>query len=158
MTLHTARIFRGFVTGKDLPEAQFTQEYLPAWNRLDNLGNKAVTRVLFGAAYLTVYILFAPNVWWFLLLPIHFLMGPVQGALVNWCGHKYGYSNFKNGDHSKNSTPWGIILMGELLQNNHHYAKYNANFARKWFEFDMTYLIMRGLHKIKIIRLKNCLN
>jgi stearoyl-CoA desaturase (delta-9 desaturase) len=105
--------------------------------------------------YLTIYILFAPNAWWFLLLPVHFIMGPLQGALVNWCGHKYGYSNYKNGDHSKNSTPWGVILMGELLQNNHHYAKNNANFARKWFEFDMTYIIMRGLHKIKIIRLKS---
>jgi len=155
MTIHTARIFRGFVTGKDLPEPQFTQEYLPAWNRLDNFANKAVTRIFFGAMYLTIYILFAPNAWWFLLLPVHFIMGPLQGALVNWCGHKYGYSNYKNGDHSKNSTPWGVILMGELLQNNHHYAKNNANFARKWFEFDMTYIIMRGLHKIKIIRLKS---
>jgi len=154
MTLHTARIFRGFVTGKDLPEAQFTKEYLPAWNKLDNLGNKTITRILFGALYVTFYILFAPNVWWFLLLPIHFLMGPIQGALVNWCGHKYGYRNYNNGDHSKNSSPFGILLMGELFQNNHHHAKNNANFARKWFEFDLTYSIMRVLHTIKIIKLK----
>ena len=88
------------------------------------------------------------------MLPIHFLMGPIQGAIVNWCGHKYGYSNFDNGDHSKNSSPWGIFLMGELFQNNHHYAKDSANFAKKWFEFDLTYFIMRGLNKLKLIRLK----
>jgi stearoyl-CoA desaturase (delta-9 desaturase) len=91
--------------------------------------------------------------WWFLLLPIHFIMGPLQGAIVNWCGHKYGYSNYENGDHSKNSTPFGVLLMGELFQNNHHYDKDNANFARKWFEFDSTYVIMRGLNKLGIIKL-----
>jgi stearoyl-CoA desaturase (delta-9 desaturase) len=40
-----------------------------------------------------------------------------------------------------------------LFQNNHHYDKENANFARKWFEFDMTYIIMLGLNKIRVIHL-----
>ncbi len=153
MMLHTALIFRAFNRGDKLPDPQFTKEYLPAWRRLDNFGHNIITRLFFGALYVTFYIIFAPNGWWFLLLPIHFLMGPIQGAVVNWCGHKYGYSNYNNGDHSKNSSPWGIILMGELFQNNHHHAKNNANFARKWFEFDMTYIIMRGLHTLKIIKL-----
>ena len=43
--------------------------------------------------------------------------------------------------------------MGELFQNNHHYAKNDANFAKKWFEFDLTYFIMRGLHAVRIIEL-----
>ncbi|WP_227651601.1 hypothetical protein, partial [Klebsiella pneumoniae] len=64
------------------------------------------------------------------------------------------YSNFENGDHSKNTSPWGILLMGELFQNNHHYAKDDANFAKKWFEFDLTFLLMRILHKVQIIELK----
>jgi stearoyl-CoA desaturase (delta-9 desaturase) len=81
-------------------------------------------------------------------------MGPIQGAIVNWFGHKLGYSNFNNGDHSKNSSPWGFLLLGELFQNNHHYAKNNANFAQKWFELDPTYLVMRGLHLVGIIKLK----
>ncbi|MBV9962501.1 MAG: acyl-CoA desaturase, partial [Parafilimonas sp.] len=132
---------------------QFTKEYLPQWNKLDKLGQHIITRVLFGAAYIIMYILFAPSAWWFLLLPIHLLMGPIQGAVVNWCGHKYGYSNYDNGDHSKNSSPWGILLMGELFQNNHHHAKNNANFARKWFEFDITYLIMVTMHRLRIIKL-----
>ncbi len=154
MMMHTAKIFTSFTSGKNLPEPQFTKEYLPKWNKLDRIGSSMVTRIIFGIGYTLFYIFFAPNLWWFLLLPIHYLMGPIQGAIVNWCGHKYGYSNFENGDHSKNSSPWGVLLMGELFQNNHHYAKDNPNFARKWFEFDITYLIMRGLNKIKIIRLK----
>ena len=87
------------------------------------------------------------------MLPVHFLMVPVQGAIVNWCGHKYGYINFNNDDHSKNTTPFGILLMGELFQNNHHHAKNNANFARRWFEFDITLMVMKVLHKLTIIRL-----
>jgi stearoyl-CoA desaturase (delta-9 desaturase) len=85
----------------------------------------------FAILYTGFYFAFAPNYWWFLLLPIHFLMGPIQGAVVNWFGHKLGYSNFNNGDHSKNTTPWGFIMMGELFQNNHHFKKYDPNFAKK---------------------------
>ena len=80
-------------------------------------------------------------------------MGPVQGAIVNWCGHKYGYRNFNSTDQSKNTSPWGILLMGELFQNNHHHAKDDANFAKKWYEFDMTYLIMKGLNTVGIIKI-----
>lgn len=153
MMRSTILIFRGFLTGKNLPDAQFTAEYLPVWNRLDKFGHHVITRIFFMLAYTGFYILFAPSLWWFLLLPVHFLMGPIQGAIVNWCGHKYGYSNFDNGDHSKNTSPWGILLMGELFQNNHHYAKDDANFAKKWFEFDLTYFVMRGLHRVRIIQL-----
>ena len=153
MMLHTAAIYKGFEKGTNLPEAQFTREYLPVWTKLDRFGHNYITRISFGLAYIAFYVCFAPSLWWFLLLPIHFLMGPIQGAVVNWCGHKYGYRNYKSEDHSKNSTPFGLILMGELFQNNHHHQKDNANFARRWFEFDMTYLIMRVLNKVRIIRL-----
>jgi stearoyl-CoA desaturase (delta-9 desaturase) len=44
--------------------------------------------------------------------------------------------------------------MGELFQNNHHFAKDDANFAKKWFEFDLTFFVMRGMDAIGIIKLK----
>ncbi len=153
MMRSTILIFRSFLSGKNLPDAQFTKDYLPVWDKLDKIGHHSLTRFLFMAAYTSIYIIFAPSYWWFLLLPIHFLMGPIQGAIVNWCGHKYGYSNFDNGDQSKNSSPWGVFLMGELFQNNHHYDKADANFAKRWFEFDLTYQIMRGFNAIGIIKL-----
>lgn len=153
MMMHTAKIYSDFQTNKNLPEPQFTKDYLPVWTKLDRIGHSTAVRLVFGLAYTAFYIYFAPSMWWFLLLPIHYLMGPVQGAIVNWCGHKYGYSNFKNGDHSRNTTPWGVLLMGELFQNNHHYDKENANFARRWYEFDTTYLIMRVMNKVGIIHL-----
>lgn len=154
MMRHTITIFRGFVTGKQLPEPQFTQEYLPKWDRLDRFGHHIITRLTFGALYISFYIMFAPSYWWFLLIPLHFMIGPIQGAIVNWFGHKLGYSNYSNGDHSKNTEPWGILLMGELFQNNHHHAKYDPNFAKRWYELDPTFLIMRGLNFFRIIRLK----
>jgi stearoyl-CoA desaturase (delta-9 desaturase) len=160
MMRSTIRIFRSFLTGKNLPDEQFTKDYLPVWDKLDKFGHHSLTRAVFMIGYVAFYVVFAPNFWWFLLLPIHFLMGPIQGAIVNWCGHKYGYSNFDNGDHSKNSSPWGVLLMGELFQNNHHYAKSDANFAKKWFEFDLTFQIMRLLNFVGIIHLieeKKCL-
>jgi stearoyl-CoA desaturase (delta-9 desaturase) len=73
---------------------------------------------------------FATHWWMFLLLPIHFFMGPIHGAAVNWCGHKYGYSNYDNDDHSKNSLPLDFLMMGELFQNNHHKSPNDANFAK----------------------------
>jgi len=150
----TRVIYRHVLTGTSLPDSQFTTEYLPRWKHLDNIGNSLFTRGVFVVAYVLFYIYFAPSGWYFLLLPIHILMGPIQGAIVNWCGHKYGYSNFDNGDHSKNSEPFGIFLFGELFQNNHHKFPNSANFAKKWFEFDPTYQVMKLMNALRIIRLK----
>jgi stearoyl-CoA desaturase (delta-9 desaturase) len=154
MMWHTRLIYNGFVTGKKLPEPQFTEEYLPVWKKLDRFGDNMIVRLAFASLYTLFYIYFAPSYWFFLLLPIHFFMGPIQGAIVNWCGHKYGYSNYDNGDHSKNSEPFGIFLMGELFQNNHHKYRNNVNFAKKWFEVDPAYQVMRLLNAVKIIRFK----
>ncbi len=82
-----------------------------------------------------------------------FLMGPVHGAIVNWAGHKYGYRNFNEGDHSKNTLIFDFLMLGELFQNNHHHAGSRANFAAKWYEFDPVYPVIRLLNKCRVIRL-----
>ncbi|MFX4435558.1 hypothetical protein ABTA38_19645, partial [Acinetobacter baumannii] len=53
MMRSTILIFRGFLTGKNLPDPQFTKEYLPVWDRLDKLGHHPVTRILFMLGYVT---------------------------------------------------------------------------------------------------------
>lgn len=153
MMKNTHIMFRNLVQRNGVPDKQFTTAYLPEWDRLDKFGNHIATRIVFALLYISFYLYFAPAWWCYLLLPIHFFMGAVQGAIVNWCGHKYGYSNYDNGDESRNSSPWGILLMGELFQNNHHYASTDANFAKRWFEFDLTFIIMKGMHKLRIIQL-----
>jgi stearoyl-CoA desaturase (delta-9 desaturase) len=80
------------------------------------------------ALYVSFYILFATQWWMFLLLPIHFLMGPIQGAVVNWAGHKYGYSNYNDGDLSRNTFFFDFLMLGELFQNNHHHFAARSNF------------------------------
>ena len=42
----------------------------------------------------------------YLLLPVHFVMGPIHGAIVNWCGHKYGYRNFDTTRDDSRATRW----------------------------------------------------
>jgi stearoyl-CoA desaturase (delta-9 desaturase) len=155
MMVQTRKLYNSFLKGGTVPDAKFTEEPLPEWRALDRFGDHIITRVIFGLSYIAFYVAFAPSWIWFLLLPIHFLMGPVQGAVVNWCGHKYGYSNFNNNDHSRNSSPWGFLLLGELFQNNHHKFKDSPNFAKKWFELDPTYPVMKFMNFVGIIKLKS---
>ena len=87
------------------------------------------------------------------LLPLHFVMGPVHGAIVNWCGHRYGYRNFRTRDESRNSLPVDALCMGELFQNNHHARPANPDFASRRFELDPTWQVMRLLARLKLIRI-----
>lgn len=129
------------------------QKDVPTWDFIDTLGDMWSSRIGWGVAYALFYIWISPPWFMFLLLPIHFLMGPVHGAIVNWSGHKYGYSNFDNNDKSKNSLFIDFLLGGELFQNNHHKYAGRANFAMKWFEFDPTYPVIRILSFCRIIKL-----
>lgn len=155
MMVNTKRIFYGLVKGTIKPEQQFTYD-LPEWKRFDKFFDSNYTRAVWVLIYSLVYFavihFFDLSYFWLLLVPITCLLGPIQGATVNWCGHKYGYQNYDNGDHSHNSSPFGVALMGELFQNNHHMFPDSVNFAKKWFEFDLTYLILKVFNKIGIIR------
>lgn len=142
MTLHTKNIYVDYVKNRTEPEKAFRGNY-PEWPLMDAISDNWIIRVLFGVLYFVIYLFIAPHWLFFLLLPVHFFMGPVHGAIVNWCGHKYGYSNYDNDDHSKNSLPIDLLLMGELMQNNHHKSPNSINFAKKWWEFDPTYPVIR---------------
>jgi len=153
MTMRTKDIYLNYAMYKVEPEKAFQGKY-PEWPLMDKISNMWSVRILFGLGYFLFYWFFATEWWMFLLLPVHFFMGPVHGAIVNWCGHKYGYSNYDNHDHSKNSLPLDFLLMGELMQNNHHKSPNSVNFAKKWFEFDPTYPIVLVLNKLRVIRLR----
>ena len=149
----TKKIFQDYVNMNKEPETRFKGNY-PEWRTLDIIASSYTSRFAFAAGYIAFYVAFAPSAWFYLLLPIHFLMGPIHGALVNWCGHKYGYSNFDNGDQSKNTTPLDFLMLGELFQNNHHKFPNSPNFAKKWFELDPVYPVMKVLHWTRIIKLR----
>jgi stearoyl-CoA desaturase (delta-9 desaturase) len=153
MMIATKNMYMNYLQFKIQPEPAFQGNY-PEWPIVDKIGNSWGWRIACGLFYIGFYIAFANHWWLFILLPIHFLMGPLHGAIVNWCGHKYGYSNHDNDDHSKNSLPWDFLLMGELFQNNHHKKPNSPNFATKWWEFDPTYPVMKVLHWMKIIKIR----
>ena len=153
MTVQTKNIYMEYLLYKKEPEPAFRGNY-PTWPALDRISDLWPTRIAFGLLYVAFYVAFATHWWMFLLLPIHFFMGPIHGAAVNWCGHKYGYSNYNNEDHSKNSLPLDFLMMGELFQNNHHKSPNDANFAKRWFEIDPTWQVIRLLNAAHIIRLR----
>ncbi len=154
MMKNTFFVYLDLVSGKIRPEKKFEGGY-PEWPAFDRWGDSIAVRVLWVAVYIAFYVHFATAWWQFLLIPIHIFMGPIHGAIVNWCGHRYGYSNYNNGDRSKNTFFADVLTMGELMQNNHHQDTQKANFADRWFELDPTYPFLQALNALKIIRFSN---
>jgi stearoyl-CoA desaturase (Delta-9 desaturase) len=150
MMLATKKKYDDFAYNRVAPEPRFDGG-LPSWPLIDRIGQSWVGRIGWGAAYTLFYFKFATHPWMFALLPIHYIMGPVHGAIVNWCGHMYGYKNFDNGDQSKNTLVFDFVTAGELFQNNHHKFGMSPNFAVRWFELDPTYQVMRVLGLVGII-------
>ena len=121
---------------------------------LDRISQTWMSRVCWAGVYTAFYAAFATSWWMWLLLPAHFIMGPIHGAIVNWCGHRYGYRNFATHDESRNSLPIDLITFGELFQNNHHHASGRLNFAIRKFEFDPTYWVLRAMAACRLIRMQ----
>jgi stearoyl-CoA desaturase (delta-9 desaturase) len=98
--------------------------------------------VLFGAAGLAIW---AVQMAW---IPFF------AAGVINGIGHYWGYRNFENEDASTNIVPWGILIGGEELHNNHHTFGTSAKLSYKWFEFDIGWMYIRimeilGLAKVR---------
>ena len=125
---------------------------VPRWKTMESLAESLYTRAGFIILYFLFYYYFATENWQYFLLPIHVMMGPIHGFIVNWFGHKSGYRNYDSlPDNSKNTLPFDFLMMGELYQNNHHFKPNNINFAVKWFEYDFGFLATKFLKKFKLI-------
>ena len=93
----------------------------------------AIDLMLFGAIGATVW---AVQMAWI----------PVTAAgIINGLGHWWGYRNFEAPDASTNISPWGIIIGGEELHNNHHTYPTSAKLSVKPYEFDIGWLYIRVL-------------
>jgi stearoyl-CoA desaturase (delta-9 desaturase) len=136
------------------PEPRFEGGY-PEWALFDDRLSGWGTSLAWGTLYTLIYVAFATHWWLFLLLPIHMMLGPVHGAIVNYCGHKLGYRNYGSDDNSKNTLVFDVLTMGELFQNNHHKWGQSPNFAVRWFEIDPGYQFVRLLGWLRIIDLSS---
>ena len=91
------------------------------------------------------------DVWAFGALGISFwaiqiLWIPVSAAgVINGLGHWWGYRNFATPDKSTNLSPWGVVIGGEELHNNHHAFPSSAKFALRRWEFDAGWLVIQML-------------
>lgn len=81
MMIHTRNIYNGFVSGKLTAASKFCND-LPIWTKLDQFGDHYLVRIAWAILYTATYVFlihhFDLSYFWLLLLPIHYLMGPVQ--------------------------------------------------------------------------------
>jgi stearoyl-CoA desaturase (delta-9 desaturase) len=153
MMWKTKTIYSDIANKRIEVEKRFT-EGVPDWISFDKFARSWPSRIFWGGLYVAFYAQFATYWWLWLLLPVHFLMSPIHGAIINWFAHKYGYINFTVGDTSKNFLPVDFLMMGESYHNNHHKYGSRANFGGiRWHEIDPTYQVMRLLDKVGVIKL-----
>ncbi len=69
-------------------------------------------------------------------------------GVVNGLGHFWGYRNFEAPDASTNLSPWGILIGGEELHNNHHTYPHRPSFSVKPYEFDLGWTYICLLQKL----------
>ncbi len=75
-------------------------------------------------------------------------------GVVNGLGHAWGYRNFACPDDSTNVVPWGLLIGGEELHNNHHAYGTSAKFSSKWFEIDLGWIYIRILQALGLARVR----
>ncbi len=99
-------------------------------------------------------VLFGP--WGFLVWGIQMIWIPFWAAgVINGIGHWWGYRNHSTRDNSRNIVPWGIIVGGEELHNNHHRNPASPKLSSKIWEIDIGYIwlgLFRLLHLAKLAK------
>lgn len=98
--------------------------------------------ILFGAIGLTV--------WAVQMLWIPFL----AAGVINGLGHWWGYRNYECMDASTNICPWGILIGGEELHNNHHTFASSAKLSSRPWEFDIGWFYIRSLQRLGLAQVK----
>lgn len=98
--------------------------------------------VLFGVGGLTIW-------------AIQMLWSPVFAAgIINGVGHYWGYRNYDCADAARNIAPWGILIGGEELHNNHHTFASSAKMSCRWYEFDIGWAYIRVLEVLRLAHVK----
>jgi stearoyl-CoA desaturase (Delta-9 desaturase) len=115
------------------------------YRRFPSLGIRLmlfINILLFGVIGITV---FAIQMMW---IPFF------AAGVINGVGHYWGYRNFETSDASRNIFPWGILIGGEELHNNHHSYPTSAKLSNKWWEFDLGWFYIRVLEILKFAKVK----
>jgi len=101
-----------------------------------------VNFVLFGVIGITIW-------------AIQMLWIPITAAgIINGLGHYWGYRNYDCSDAATNVFPWGILIGGEELHNNHHTHATSAKLSSKWYEIDLGWGYIRALEMMGLAKVK----
>ena len=98
--------------------------------------------MMFGVAGITIW-------------AVQMLWIPITAAgIINGLGHWTGYRNYDCNDAACNLLPWGILIGGEELHNNHHTFATSAKLSSKWYEFDIGYAYIRMMEMVGLAKVK----
>ena len=130
------------IYGKNCPDDWIERNL---YGRFPNAGivlMLALDLMLFGVIGLTVW-------------AVQMIWIPLWAAgVVNGLGHAVGYRNFECRDAATNLVPWGILIGGEELHNNHHTYPNSAKLSVKWWEFDLGWAWIRLLSLLGLAEVK----
>ena len=102
----------------------------------------AVNVTLFGVLGLTLWAL------QMITIPV------LAAGVINGLGHHTGYRNFECKDAARNVMPWGVIMGGEELHNNHHAFPSSAKFALRKYEFDIGWAYIKVLSALGLAQVR----
>src|SRR5262245_41544004 len=90
-----------------------------------------------------------------LILVVQIVWIPFWAAgVINGIGHWFGYRSYDAADASTNIVPWGILIGGEELHNNHHAFATSAKLSSKWYEFDIGWMYIRIMEMLGLATVK----
>ena len=78
----------------------------------------------------------------------------MAAGVINGAAHYWGYRNFEAPDASTNISPWGIIIAGEELHNNHHTYPTSAKLSVKPYEFDIGWMYISLMQMVGLATVK----
>jgi stearoyl-CoA desaturase (delta-9 desaturase) len=129
----------GHGTPDDWIERKVYSRYTLSGLTLMGLANVALFGLVPGLLVLLVQVVWIP--FW-------------AAGVINGIGHFWGYRNWQTADASTNIIPFGILIGGEELHNNHHAYASSAKLSNKWYELDLGWLYIRVLEFLGLARVK----
>ena len=129
--------------GHGTPDDWLERNLYTPWHKLGITLMLVIDIVLFGA--LPGVLIWIAQVAW---IPFW------AAGVINGIGHYWGYRNFNCADASTNIVPWGILIGGEELHNNHHSFATSAKLSNRWYEFDIGWMYICILSALGMARVK----
>ncbi len=128
--------------GHGTPDDALERHFYAKHDRLGIGLMLVIDLILFGPIGLTV--------WAVQMLWIPFF----AAGVINGLGHYWGYRRFAPNDASRNIVPWGILIGGEELHNNHHAYASSAKLSAQWWELDLGWVYIRVLQFLGLARVR----